>query len=204
MKKLYFYVFVIIFVFILPALSLAQPQDKEIPVMISATSSTVKCGEVVMLTAAAEKHGSSFEDSWSEAEKLGTEYDESTGKYISNATFVANNAGIYNIKYFIRMKAGKSETYFNAAASYTINVINPITVVGAEIRNISIKPVIRPDGSISVYSASGDAYVLWSDGTSTSYGKIYFFFGAAETSKKVSVSLNINSKVYSYQVVVTR
>lgn len=204
MKKLYPYLFGIIFILSLPALSLAQPADKEIPVSISASSSTVKCGEVVTLTAAADKHGSSFEDAWIEAEKTGTEFDRNTGKYISKAAFTAKDAGIYNIKYFIKMKAGKSNTYFTAAASYTINVINPVTVVGAEIRNISIKPVIRPDGSISIYSASGDVYVLWSDGTSTSHGKIYFFFGSAETSKKVSVSFNINNKVYSYQVVVTR
>ena len=204
MKKLYSYLFVIIFVLYLPSLSLAQSSDKEIPVMISAASSTVKCGEAVALTAVTEKHGSSFGDVWSEAVKLGTEYDDNTGKYVSNATFVANNAGVYNVKYLIKMKAGKSDTCFTTAATYTINVINPITVIGAEIRNLSIKPVIRPDVSISMYSANGDIYALWSDGTSTSYGKTYFFFGLTETSKKVNISLNINNKIYNYQVIVTR
>lgn len=204
MKKLYTYLFGIIFVLNLPTLSLAQPADKEIPVMISAASSTVKCGEGVTLTAVTEKRGSSFEDAWSEAEKVGTQYDDNTGEYVSNAVFVANNAGVYNVKYLIKMRAGKSDTYFTATAIYTINVINPVTVIGAEIRNLSIKPVIRPDGSISVYSASGDIYALWSDGTSTSYGKTYFFLGSTETSKKVNISLNISNKIYNYQVIVTR
>lgn len=204
MKKRYSYLFGIILVLIIPALSSAQSVNKEIPAEISASSSTVKCGDVVTLTAVTGKRGSSFEDSWTEAAKILTEYDDDTGKYISKASFAAKNAGVYNIKYLIRMKAGKSDTYFTAEVSYTINVINPITVVGAEIRDISVKPVTRPDGSISVYSASGDVYVLWSDGTSTSYGKIYFFFGQAEISKKVNVSFNINNKVYSYQVTVTR
>lgn len=124
--------------------------------------------------------------------------------YISKAVFTAEKPGIYNISYNIDMLAGESSIVFSGKAERTIEVINPITVVGADIRNLVIEPIYKGDGSISAYSASGTVYALWSDNTTTPYGSMFFFFGPDETRKNLNITLLINGKQYIYTVTVNR
>lgn len=62
------------------------------------------------------------------------------------------------------------------------------TFAGADIRDLVVTPVLRSDGSISAYRASGNIYSLWNNGTAVLYGFVSFTFGADETSKNMPVT----------------
>lgn len=182
----------------------ADTDPKNIEVILSNTVTVAKLGETIDLTATTPKHGSSYTDNWANAVKIATEFDPITETYNSKALFTSEKPGIYNISYTITMTAGDSITTFSKTVERTIEVIDPHTVIGADLRDLEITPIYNEDGSISVYSAYGTIYALWSDNTATINGSLYFFFGADETTKNIDVSLNINGKLYTYMVNVTR
>lgn len=204
MKKIFIF---ILTSFIAMSISIsvsAKPIEQNIDVTLSATAEEIKVGETVALTAVSLKHGSSFEVLWLGAEDKGTILDTASGNYISTAVFTADKPGVYTLEYKIIMRAGKSNTYFTGSAVHIINIINPVTVAGAEIKNLAIRPVTRSDGSIAAYSAIGDVYILWSDNTGTLYNRMFFFFGPNETVKNVNVTFNIDGITYTYTVPVER
>jgi len=182
----------------------AAPDQKNADVTVSDTPAVLNVGETVILTAATGKHGSSYNDNWNNAVKSITEFDPNTGTYISKAEFTAQKAGIYTISYNIDMFAGKSGIAFSGKAERTIKVISPVTIIGADIRDLVISPFYKADGSIKSYSASGTTYAIWSDNTAKPYSSIFFFFGPDETAKDINVTLNINSIQYTYTVAVKR
>jgi hypothetical protein len=182
----------------------AQSEEKEVPVSITAERNEVKVGETIVLSAASLKHGSDYNDSWNGAEMMETVLEPETGLYVSKAEFVAEKPGIYTVTYSIMMTAGNSSVAFMGIATYTIEVIGAHEVTGAEIRDLSIRPITRPDGIISIYSAQGSIYVLWSDQTCTLYGSTFFNFRASETVKNIAITLNIEGEMYTYVVPVER
>ena len=182
----------------------AASDPKDIEVILSDTATVAKIGETINLTATAPKHGSYYTDNWDNAVKCVTEFDSITETYISRAFFTAEKPGIYHISYTITMTAGDSDTTFSKTVERTIEVIDPHTVIGADLRDLEITPIYKADGSISVYSAYGTIYALWSDNTSTLNGSLYFFFSPNETTKNIDVTLNINGKLYTYMVNATR
>jgi hypothetical protein len=177
---------------------------KDIEVILSDTATVAKIGETIDLTATTTKHGSSYIDSWNNAVKSTTVFDSITETYISKAFFTAVKPGVYPISYTITMTAGDSNTTFSKTVERTIEVIDPRTVIGAELRDIEITPIYNEDGSVSVYSAYGTIYALWSDATSTPNGSLYFFFSPEETTKNLDLTLNIDNTLYTYNVNVTR
>ena len=177
---------------------------KDIEVTLSDSPSAVKVGETIELIATADKYGSSYIDSWDNASMVSTLFIPETETYISKAIFTAVNPGTYTIRYSVQMTAGNSNTIFAKTVEKTIEVINPIIVIGAGIQDLTINPVYIADGSLSGYSASGMAYAIRSDNTTTPCGSIFFFFAPSENTKDVPVTLFINSQVYSYLVTVTR
>ena len=204
MKRIFTVVLITILLAGIPVYTYAGALEKAVNVEISASAECVRLGETVVLTAVAEKHGSSYADMWEGAVKKDTVFGADTEAYVSTAEFTADRPGIYTIIYSISMNAGQSETAFSGTATCMVEVVNPVTVTGADIRNLSISRITRSDGSTYGYSAMGDVYVLWSDGTAAPYSTIGFFFGAEETSKIIPVTLNIAGKTYRYTVAVTR
>lgn len=182
----------------------AASDPKDIEVTLSESATVVNIGETIALVATTSKHGSNYTDNWSNAVKSVTEFDPITEAYISTASFTAENPGIYPISYTITMTAGDSATTFSKTVERTIKVIDSHTVTGADLRNLVITPIYKSGGSVSVYSAYGTIYVLWSDNTATQNGSVYFFFGADETTKNIDVTLNIDGKLYTYTVAVHR
>ncbi len=178
---------------------------KTVDIAVTSAVEEITTGETILLTAITPRHGSSAADTWIGATAKDIYYDEQTQSYISTAEFTAETPGEYTIIYNIVMNAGKSGNMFTGTATKTIKVTNSaVTLTGAAISNVSIIPVIRPDGSISGYSASGSLYALWSDDTSTLYGSIFFFFGPDEFEKNVTVTLYVDGKTYKYNVLVSR
>lgn len=182
----------------------AASDPKDIEVTLSESATVVNIGETIALVATTSKHGSNYTDNWNNAVKSVTEFDPITEAYISTASFTAENPGIYPISYTITMTAGDSATTFSKTVERTIKVINSHTVTGADLRNLVITPIYKSDGSVSVYSAYGTIYALWSDNTATQNGSVYFFFGADETTKNIDVTLNIDGKLYTFTVAVHR
>lgn len=182
----------------------AAPGPKNVEVTLSNTPAVVKVGETVMLTASTEKQGSSYSDNWSDAVKSLSIFDPDTDMYISKAEFTPQKAGIYTISYSIDMSAGESNIVFSGKIERIIEVTDPVTVAGADIRNLAIIPIYRDDGSIKAYSASGTIYTLWSNNTSTPYSSIFFAFGPDETEKNIDVTLYLNGVESIYTVTVKR
>lgn len=182
----------------------AASEQKNIEAILSNTPDIVKVGETVILTATTEKHGSSYNDSWSNAVKSFTILDTETDTYISKAVFIAEKPGIYNISYSINMFPGKSNVDFISKVEKTIEVIDPVTIAGADIRNLVIEPVYKADGSISAYTAFGTVYVLWSNQTTTPYSSIFFGFDPNETMKNINVTIPYNGVEYNYVITVKR
>lgn len=177
---------------------------KDIEVLLSDTATVVKLGETIDLTATTLKHGSYYADNWDSAIKSVTEFDSISETYISRASFTAEKPGIYHISYTITMTAGNSDTTFSKTVERTIEVIDPRTVIGADLKDLKITPIYKADGSISTYIAYGTIYALWSDNTSTLNSSVYFFFSPNETTKDIDVTLHINDQQYTYMVTVTR
>ncbi|NJD02489.1 MAG: hypothetical protein FIA99_07820 [Ruminiclostridium sp.] len=183
----------------------ADSWAKEVEVDVSASATMVDVGESVELRAIIPVHGSSFEDGWLGAEESGTTLDKDSVNYISTAVFNAVKPGKYTIEYNITMYAGKSNVVFVGKGSVTIEVIGKITVVGAAIKDLVVySPVYKIDGSISYYPAKGTTCILWSDGSITSYGTIFFNFGAGETQKQLTFTVYVASIPYTYTVIVNR
>lgn len=204
MKKIFVFILLMsIFLINFTTISAASGQ-KNIEAILYDTPDVVKVGETVFLTATTEKHGSCYNDNWSNAVKSFTILDNDTDTYISKAAFIAEKPGIYNISYSIDMSAGKSDVAFSGKVERTIIVTNPVILAGADIRDLIIKPVYKSDGSISVYSAFGRVYALWSDHTATPYSSIFFYFGPNETEKNTSVTISSNGIQYKYVVTVRR
>lgn len=183
----------------------ADSDLKDIDVILSDTPAIVNVGESFEITAISPKHGSSYTDSWENANQSYTELDPITRTYVSKAAFIAEKAGIYHISYTIKMTSGSSDTTFYKQVIRTIEVVNPVTVVGAVIKNLNVIPVYNTEGSIIYYRACGLVYTRWSDGSETpNDSSVYFFFGPNETSKDISATLNVEGRQYSYIVTVNR
>jgi hypothetical protein len=204
MKKIISFILVSILLISLILPASAAPLEETANVVITATSLKVNVGESVDLCAVVEKKGSDYYDSWSGAGKIDTFFDTETESYKSTATFKTDKAGIYIVKYTIIMEAGKSGTIFVSEGTCTIEVIGNKSVIGAEIRNLTVKPVYRSDGSISMYSASGNIYALWSNNTSTLYSSVFFNFGINETSKSIGVTIVASEIKNTYTLIVYR
>lgn len=177
---------------------------KNVEVILSDAPEVVKVGDKVELTATTKKQGSAYNDNWSNAVASTTVYDAATGTYISKAEFSAEKPGTYTISYCIDMTAGISGTGFRGMVVKTITVINPVTLIGADIRDMVITPVYKADGSLLVYSVSGKVYALWSDQTATPYSSLFFNFGPNETEKNVDVTITDNGIQYNFVVTVYR
>jgi hypothetical protein len=182
----------------------AASDIKDIEVIFSDTVAVAKVGETLDLTATTPKHGSDYTDTWDNAVKSVTQFDSVAEAYISKAIFTAENPGIYTISYTITMTSGESATVFSKTIERTIEVIDPHTVIGADIRDLEFTPIYNADGSVSVYSAHGTIYALWSDDTAAPNGSVYFFFSPSETTKDIDITLNINGSSYTYLVTITR
>jgi hypothetical protein len=203
MKKLAL-LFIVLTILVGTTTFVSAASTQAVPVVLSDTPSTVTPGEAVVLEAVCERNGSSYNIVWSNATEGQTVFSEETGCYTSEAVFQADIPGIYTISYEITMYAGNSGTTFIGRVERTIEVISTVTLAGADIRNLTVTPVYRSDGSIAYYEASGKIYSLWSDGTAVAYGSVYFGFGAYETSKNINVTIYDNGIQYVYIVTVNR
>lgn len=187
-----------------PVVVSAEEGKCSVDVKITSDTTNIKVGESIILTATSIKQGSSYQVNWDGAEDQGTILNTVSGEYVSVAVFSADKPGTYKVEYSIVMQAGNSGTYFKGKVVETINVYEEDKkVIGAEIRDLTITPVIGTDG-ITAYSALGTTYVLWSDNTSDPYGTVYFYFQENEYSKTVDVTFNMERQVYTYSVLVTR
>lgn len=187
------------------SVSLMEITDQKlVEVKLSDIPETINQGETLELTATTLKHGSDYEEEWNGAIKDKTVFDAITGAYVSKAVFKAEKPGTYTISYCIYMSSGGSTTAFYGKVEKTITVINPVTVVGAGIRNLVINPVYGTDGSIITYLASGSVYAIWSDQSATPCSSIFFSFGPDETVKNVDVTFTIGGVQYYYTVTVSR
>lgn len=204
MKKIMFAITVLALMMSLPAATWAGSGPKEAEVTLSDVPSSLNVGETIEITATSVKQGSGYTDGWVNAAPVSSGFDPETGTYLSKAAFTAEKPGVYQIRYWIRMTAGNSNTAFEREVERTIEVTGQTTVVGAAVRNLSTSPVYRQDGSISAYSAAGRIYILWSDGSATPGGAVYFYFGSDEISKTIRVSFYQNGNTYIYPVTVTR
>ncbi|MGB7606510.1 MAG: hypothetical protein WBL93_13655 [Lutisporaceae bacterium] len=182
----------------------ADSESKDIEVVLSDMPTVVNVGETIALTATTQKHGSSYFDSWNNAVKSHTEFESETETYISEAYFLAEEPGIYNVSYTISMTAGESGTVFSNTVEKIIEVVDSVTLAGAVIKDLKVTPIYLEDGSISCYSAYISIYALWSDNTTTYNSSMYFFFEPDETSKHIDVILYIDGTPYTYTVTVDR
>ena len=101
------------------------------------------------------------------------------------------------------MDAGNSGQSFAGTGSVTITVVAPVTVQTVEVRNITAVPRIDSLGEIIGYSAAGDVYIIWSDGTATSYGRIFFNFAAGQVTRNLNVTVYVDGQAYTYTVCVS-
>lgn len=206
MKKLAILVIIMILLVGSATIVSAADEPKTVTVTLSETPSVVKVGETVVLNAVTGKHGSSYSDFWSNANGVQTIFDEETGTYMAEALFQADKPGIYTIGYEIAMDAGKGDTTFIGKVERTIEVIGTtVTLTGADIRDLVVTPLLRSDGSISAYKASGNIYSLWSDGSAVLCNSIVcFFFGVNETSKNVTVTIYDKGINHTYVITVNK
>ncbi len=144
--------------------------EKDVDVDISADITKVNVGDTVQLRANTIKHGSDYTDNWVDATKVSTAFDSVYGEYISTAIYTAESPGTYTITYSINMSSGANTSKFSGSNSITIEVVDPVTVIGAELRNIKSATLINSDGSIRGYVGSGEVYALYSNGTSKNTG----------------------------------
>jgi hypothetical protein len=205
MKKaaILFTILSVLFSFIIGVAADSEPKD--IQVILSEIPTVVNLGGAVEITATAPKHGSSFVDSWEGAEKVFTEFNPAEENYTSKAVFKPVKAGTYVISYSITMTSGGSATIFSKKVERTIEVVNPITVVGATAKNLNLSPIYNVNGEILYYRACGQVYALWSDNSEIPTGSsVYFFFGPDETSKDVNVTFSVEGKQYNYTIIINR
>lgn len=153
------------------------PNEKTVEVSLSITSEqefeVVYVGDKVELQAVTAKHGSSYEDGWVVVDAGGNlvelnDYEtvltdvEGVNSYVSTATFVAEEAGTYTLKYSIEMAAGKSHVSFNGEAeSEEIVVVDPeeAYITGVVVENYKV----TPNGKNN-FKVEGDIYFKMSEG----------------------------------------
>lgn len=182
----------------------ADSASKDTEVALSEVPTAVNVGETIALTAITQKHGSSYFDNWNNAEKVYTKFDPETEAYISEASFMAEEPGTYNISYTIYMTSGGSNTVFSNTVEKTIVVVDSVTLAGAVIKDVKVTPIYLENGSISYYSAYVSIYALWSDNTTSYNSSMYLFFKPDETSKAIEVILYIDGTPYTYTVTINR
>lgn len=154
------------------------PKDKTVEVSLSITSEqefeVVYVGDKVELQAVTAKHGSSYEDGWVVVDAGGNlvelnDYEtvltdvEGVNSYVSTATFVAEEAGTYTLKYSIEMAAGKSHVSFNGEAeSEEIVVVDPeeAYITGVVVDKFNAER----NGKSDNYKAKGEIYFTMSTG----------------------------------------
>lgn len=72
MKKVISIILVFVFLLAMQTMAIAAPAPKTADVSLDASSTTIKVGQEVTLTATTVKQGSAYTDSWDEAEKVDT------------------------------------------------------------------------------------------------------------------------------------
>ncbi len=192
MKKIFMMVLAVILLFGVSANTFAASNPKYVEVNISAPMK-VEAGEIVTLTAVTLKHGSEFQDEWIGAQKVSTVLTED-GYYISTAQVTAKE--LVSVQYNITMTAGNGGD-FVGQASTTVELDNPVSVVGAVIKNVT--PVSWMTGFYT-----GDIYLIFSDGTTIKNGCTYFGISEEQVSRIVDVSVLVNDIQYNFNVEVSK
>ncbi|WP_312832617.1 hypothetical protein [Sedimentibacter saalensis] len=187
MKKVISIILVFVFLLAMQTIAIAAPAPKTVDVLLDASSTTIKVGQVVTLTATTDKQGSSYIDSWDEAEKIDTIHDTETETYVSTAKFTGITPGTYTITYEITMSSGKSDVTFNGVKSVEITVVQDSKIKGAAIYNVKVIPTYNPNGHLTGYDAEGDLYAVWDNGDETYYGKVEFNFSPNQESRNYDV-----------------
>ncbi len=194
----------ILVIMLMPVAAYASQAEKAVPVELSVVPDEINLGECITVTATVVKHGSSFQDNWTNAQKVSTEYDEIAGQYLSTAEFSPTEAGTYEITYQIDMEAGNSDVVFTGTVKKIVNVTDTKTVIGAEIKNVTSTPIVS-GGVITHYMVSGQAYAIWSDGTETDLNQsIFLFFSPNEYQRQVRVSFSLEGETYEFIATVSR
>ncbi len=208
MKKILIMVVLVVFILSFSVPALAKPSVKtsvhHIDVTMSSKVSEVQVGEEVTFVTTAPKHGSSYIDGWEGAKAIETVFHKEAGEYISTATFIANEEGVYTISYLIEMSSGKSGVSFSGTVSQKIEVVDNVTVTGAGIKNLIIQEVKDSQGNTIGFNAFGETYIIWSNNETTDYGVIYLRFGEDELSKDINVTVEADGNSYTYIVNILR
>lgn len=178
--------------------------EESIDISVTASASSVKVGERITLKAIVPKHGSSFKDSWSKEMEYSTSLDDMNNKYISEATFIPKEPGVYTIVYQMEMNAGKSEKSFVGKGEYTVEVVDSTTIKEVGVKDLVVTEVVNSQGVISGYRGIGTVYVLWSDNTIMDYSTIFVSFQPDEMSKNVDVIVELDGKKRIYKVNIRR
>lgn len=203
MKRLIWLVIILV-ITLTPVSAFARQQDKVVDVEMSIIPDEIELGESIEFTAFTDKHGSSFQDEWVNAEKVGTVFDTETSRYISIAEFKPTEPGIYEISYIISMRSGKNGTTFRGTNYKTVIVTSFKTITGAEVRDILQTPVIR-SGKIIGYSLIGNLYALWSDGSATPLDQVInTVLTVSDYEKEVPVFFEVNNESYEFMVKFSR
>ncbi|TWH83636.1 hypothetical protein [Sedimentibacter saalensis] len=187
MKKVISIILVFVFLLAMQTIAIAAPAPKTVDVLLDASSTTIKVGQVVTLTAITDKQGSGYIDSWDEAEKIDTIHDTEAETYVSTAKFTGITPGTYTITYEITMSSGKSDVTFNGVKSVEITVVQDSKIKGAAIYNVKVTPTYNPNGHLTGYDAEGDLYAVWDNGDETYYGKVEFNFSPNQESRNYDV-----------------
>ncbi len=204
MKRFYIFLFVFVLILSNTIAVQASPSPKISQSNLYVSAEQVKVGETITLTAKTLKKGSNYTEEWDGALLSKSYLDESTGNYISEATFTPNQTGTYTITYTAKMYAGKSKTEFISNASITVAVISDVKeVIGLEVRDITANPNIAADGTIKGYYVLGKLYVLMNDNTSISYGTVGYYFLPNEEFREVNITVNINDMKYTFPVTIS-
>ncbi len=203
MKKQIMFVLILV-IMLTPVAAYASMAEKAVPVELSVVPDEINLGECITITATVEKHGSSFRDNWTNAQKVSTEYDEIAGQYLSTAEFSPTEAGTYEITYRIDMEAGKSGVIFTDTLKKIVIVTDTKTVIGAEIKNLTSTPIMS-GGVITHYMVTGQAYAIWSDGTETDLNQsVFLFFSPNEFQRQVRIGFSLEGKAYEFIATASR
>jgi hypothetical protein len=183
--------------------TITEVRVKNADIVISGTADTIKVGESVTLAAKWLKQGSSCKVVWQGADGKESIYKD--GYCTSEAVFTPTQSGVFTIVCEVEMTSGKSDTEFYGRAEYTITVENnTVTVKGAGISDLSFFEQTWADGSIRGYWAMFTVDIVYTDNSTVPYSSTSVFFGPTETSKDVSVSVEVDGIVYTNTVTISR
>lgn len=203
MRKLIMSVLIMVMVLI-PVTAYASETEKAVPVELSAVPDEINLGESITVKAATKKHGSLFQDQWTNAQKVSTVYDEITGQYLSTAEFKPAEAGTYEITYQMDMASGNSDVVFTGTVSKTVIVKDTKTVIGVKFKNITTTPTMNGDVIVR-YLVTGQAYAIWSNGTETDLNQsVFVFLAPYEYKKEVLISFSLEGKAYQFSPSISR